>query len=202
MQFVAPPSQSEARPGPSPRQRRLLHDWEALRAEYSGHPAVTVEPIGPLPPEEYRVTFHVTGLRREGDRPIVATEHTVRIQLPLGYPREAPYCTPLTPVFHPNIDEHFCIGDYWAAGEPLVDIVAKLGDMLQYRIYNTRSPLDAVAGRYADAHTELFPLGHVEIRAPDVAVASTAARSPHPHADPVVPPRDHRERTSNGHHSH
>lgn len=155
----------------NPRQRRLAADWDALRTEYSGHEAVTVEPLGPLPPEEYNLTLRVPGLRREGDRPVLVREHRIRIQLPLGYPREEPYCTPLTPVFHPNISERLCIGDYWAAGEQLVDIVARISEMLQYRLYNPASPLDTVAAKYARDNAELFPLGNIEVYSPEVEVA-------------------------------
>jgi ubiquitin-protein ligase len=154
----------------NPRQRRLAADWEALRAEYSGHRAVGVEPIGPFPPDEYQLLFFVKGLRLDGEQPVVADRHEVRIQLPLGYPREPPYCTALSPIFHPNISEHYCIGDYWAAGVTLVDIVAKIGDMIQFRIYNPKSPLDPVAARYAEEHPELFPLGNLDLWAPEVDV--------------------------------
>lgn len=118
------------------------------------------------------MTFKVPGLRRDGDQPIVTNEHQVKVQLPLGYPREEPYCTPLTPVFHPNISERVCIGDYWAAGEQLVDIVARISDMLQYRLYNPKSPLDAVAATYAEQHPDLFPVGNVEVYAPEVQVVT------------------------------
>jgi Ubiquitin-conjugating enzyme len=154
----------------NPRQRRISADWDALRAEYSGSEAVAIEPVGPLPPEEYKVVFRVPGLVRDGDRPVIVDEHRVRIQLPLGYPREEPYCTPLTPVFHPNISERVCIGDYWAAGEQLVDIVARISEMLQYRLYNPASPLDAVAAKYASDNPQLFPLGDVEVYSPEVKV--------------------------------
>lgn len=154
----------------NPRQRRISADWDALRAEYSGSEVVAIEPVGPMPPEEYKVLFRVPGLVRDGERPVIVNEHEVRIQLPLGYPREEPYCTPLTPVFHPNIAERVCIGDYWAAGEQLVDIVARISEMLQYRLYNPASPLDAVAAKYASDNPQLFPLGDIEVYSPEVEV--------------------------------
>jgi ubiquitin-protein ligase len=157
----------------NPRQRRISADWDALRAEYSGSEAVAIEPVGAMPPEEYEVTFRVPGLVRDGERPVIVDEHRVRIQLPLGYPREEPYCTPLTPVFHPNISERVCIGDYWAAGEQLVDIVARISEMLQYRLYNPASPLDAVAAKYASDNPGLFPLGDVEVYSPEIEVQSS-----------------------------
>ena len=90
----------------APRLRRLAADYESVRAEFSGHPHVHIEPLGPQrPPEAYRVTFRVRGLRLDGNQPVAVDEHQVEIRLPLGYPREKPLCYALTPVFHPNIKD-------------------------------------------------------------------------------------------------
>lgn len=170
----------------NPRLRRLAADYEAVRAEFSGHPYVTIEPLGMLPPEAYRVTFRVGGLRLDGDTPVAADLHQCEIRLPIGYPREAPYCVPLTPIFHPNISEHYCIADYWAAGETLVDVIAKLADMIQYRIYNTKSPLDAVAAYWAEQHPELFPIGHAQVGQPEVQIRLRSPSTATPSATPVA----------------
>lgn len=151
----------------SPRQRRLMADFGAVKSEFAGHPHVRVEPIGSHPPQTYRVTYRVTSLRLEGDQPVHADEHKCEIRLPLGYPRESPYVVPLTEVFHPNIAAHYCIGDYWSAGQPLTDIIRKVGDMLQFRLYNVKSPLNALAARWADENRDLFPIGDVELGVPD-----------------------------------
>lgn len=151
----------------SPRQRRLTADFASIRGEFAGHPHIRVEPIGIHPPQTYRVSYRVPGLRLEGDQPLPADEHVCEIRLPLGYPREAPYVVPLTPVFHPNIAAHYCIGDYWSAGQPLADIVRRIGDMLQYRTYNVKSPLDAVAARWAAENESHLPIGDIELGTPD-----------------------------------
>lgn len=170
----------------NPRLRRLAADYQAVRAEYSGHPHITVQPLGPEPPEVYRITFRVPGLRLQGDTPIGVEEHQVEVRLPLSYPREGPYCVPLTPLFHPNVSDHYCIADYWAAGETLVDVIAKLGDMIQYRIYSVKSPLDAVAAYWAEQHPELFPIGQIEFGQPELAVSLRGA-SPSAVEPPVAP---------------
>jgi ubiquitin-protein ligase len=159
----------------SPRLRRLAADYQALRSDFSGHPAVHVQPIGQLPPERYVIDYRVPGLALNGNAPVHADLHRVEIQLPAGYPREQPYCVPLTPIFHPNISTHYCINDYWAAGEPLSDVVTKIGAMIQYRIYNTKSPLDATAAYWADQHPELFPIGHVDFGMPEPEIEVAGA---------------------------
>lgn len=151
----------------SPRQRRLLADYEAVRAEFSGHEYVRVDPIGHVPPEAYRITYKIKGLKLDHDQPVVADEHVVDLRLPLGYPREQPLATPLTPIFHPNIAATYCIGDYWSAGQPLIDIIKKMGDMIQFRVINVGSPMNAVAARWAAENESLFPIGDVDLGAAD-----------------------------------
>jgi ubiquitin-protein ligase len=152
----------------SPRQRRLIKDFWAVKAEFSGHELIRVKPLGGHPPEAYRVTYSVKGLRLDGDQPVVVDEHECEIRLPLAYPREQPYVVPLTPVFHPNIAAYYCIGDYWSAGQPLTDIIRKIGEMLQFRVYNTKSPLNAVAARWVDENESLLPIGDAELGTPDL----------------------------------
>jgi ubiquitin-protein ligase len=156
----------------NPRLRRLQADYESVRAEFSGHPHVTVRALGPsMPPERYRVQFRLRGLILNGEQPEYRDVHEVEITLPRGYPAEKPYCVPLAPIFHPNIKDYFCIGDYWAAGMSLVDVIVKLGDMIQWRVYNPSSPLDAIAARWAVQQEEfgaaVFPIGKVDLGVAD-----------------------------------
>lgn len=149
---------------------------------FSGHPRVTVEAVGHhRPPETYRVKFNVRGLALIGDKPEYREHHTVDVMLPRGYPAEKPYCVPVTPLFHPNVREYYCIADYWAAGQSIVDVVVKLGDMIQWKIYNTKSPLDAVAARWAAeqeiAHPELFPVGDISLGVGDIDISLRGATS-------------------------
>jgi ubiquitin-protein ligase len=173
----------------APRLRRLAADYESVRAEFSGHPHVHVEPLGPhRPPEAYRVVFRVRGLRLNGNQPEPVDEHHVEIRLPLGYPREKPLCTPLTPLFHPNVRDSYCIQDHWAAGQSLVDTIAKIADMIQFRVYNPKSPLDALAARWASQNASLFPLGNVTLGTPEVQITLGGRTAPAPEPAPVALP--------------
>jgi ubiquitin-protein ligase len=167
----------------NPRLRRLQSDYELVREIFSGHPHVRVEPAGGgLPPEKYRVEFHLRGLYLDGDQPAYRNLHRAEITLPLHYPAEKPYVVPLAPIFHPNIREFFCIADYWAAGTTLADTLIKLGDMIQWRVYNAASPLDPVAAAWALEHEPagLFPVGDVDLGVADfeIEVRSSIALPP------------------------
>ncbi len=156
-----------------PRTRRLIADFERIKDAFTGHPYIEVEPLGGYPPERYRVTYHVKGLRWDPVRgePVVANTHVAEIYLHHDYPRLKPRCVMLTPVFHPNFMPQpggvICIGDYWAAGETLVDVIVQIGDMIQYRKYNVNSALNHEAARWAAAHRHLFPIDNKELYPPE-----------------------------------
>jgi ubiquitin-protein ligase len=157
----------------NPRLRRLQSDYQQVREVFSGHQHVNVEPRGTRrPPESYLLRYRVVGLWLEDDQPAYREQHDVELMLPRGYPAEKPYCVPLTPVFHPNIRDYFCIADHWSAATTLVDVIVKLGDMLQWRVYNPASPLDAIAAKWAveQEGDDLFPIGSVDLGVPDVGI--------------------------------
>jgi ubiquitin-protein ligase len=148
----------------SPRARRLTSDYAALTEAFAGHPAITVLPIGPTPPERYRVVYDVPALALTPDRRPHRTHQTiVEILLPPTYPREKPYLTTNYAVFHPNFGAHVCIADHWSPSQSLVDIIVEVGDMLQWRLYNVKSPLNAVAASWSDENVSQLPVGNVDV---------------------------------------
>jgi len=162
----------------NPRQRRLIADSQGLRTEFAGHRYVTVTPVGFDPAEEYRVVFRVRGvILGPSGQPAYSDHHEASIRLPSGYPRTKPVATMLTPIFHPNfgpaLGDEICIGDYWSPTQSLSDIVVTIGELIQYQRYNTRSPLNAAAARWAAENEHIFPVGTVGLfqSEPDVTVA-------------------------------
>jgi ubiquitin-protein ligase len=162
----------------SPRLRRLMADSNLMRTEFAGHPQISVEPLGWDPPEQYRVTYRLTGVMADpaSGQPVTSGEHRVVLTLPAAYPREKPYCTTETPVFHPNFGQNagdeICIGDYWTPAQSLADIVVKVGEMIQFQEYNVKSPLNALAARWAAENQTIFPIGTVELfqAEPDISL--------------------------------
>lgn len=186
----------------NPRLRRLQADYELVRETFSGHPHVAIEALGNrLPPERYAITYRLRGLHLDGDQPAYRDVHNVELMLPRHYPSEKPYVVPREPIFHPNIRDYFCIADYWAAGTTLADVVVKLGDMIQWRIYNTASPLDAIAARWASEQEDrgLFPIGNVDLGVADFDIqvrsrnGSVPPDRPLPVSEPLAPIADESE---------
>lgn len=142
------------------RVRRLRADAQLMSQTFDGSGLIRLKESLGDPAETYRLEYHVRGLERgKADKPIVRDSHLVEIQLTSDYPRLSPRCRMLTPIFHPNIDTStICVGDYWTAGERLVDLVIRIGEMIAYQAYNIKSPLDGEAAMWADLHADRMPI--------------------------------------------
>jgi ubiquitin-protein ligase len=144
----------------SPRIRRLKLDHDSLFKRFSGWPLVRIVGTAGMPPELYRFQYLVRGLYVAPDGAILErNDHLLEVNLSLGYPRRAPQCRMLTPVFHPNFDDSsVCIGDFWAASESLDDLIIRIGRMISYQEYNTKSPLNGLAAKWAAQNASLLPV--------------------------------------------
>ena len=160
------------------RLRRLQADYDKVRDYVNRHPRLQLIQSDGTPPERYQLEYRIRGLRQTADDLSIVKSHMVEIALPLSYPRMPPQCRMLTPIFHPNIAPHaICIGDHWSPGEPLWSIIARIGEMISYQSYNTKSPLNGEAARWVDEHLDELPLDPVSMM-PDDAVPRTAAGDP------------------------
>jgi ubiquitin-protein ligase len=185
------------------RLKRLQADFEKMRDYVTRHPRLQLIQAEGTPPERYQLEYRIRSLRQADDELKTVKSHLVEIVLPLNYPRMPPQCRMLTPIFHPNIAPHaICIGDHWSPGEPLWSIVARIGEMIAYQSYNTKSPLNGEAARWVDQHVDELPLDPVSMMPDDAGVpdsrpdtpvvgpagatAGVMAPSPPP---PVAPPR-------------
>ncbi len=151
----------------SPRIRRLKLDYDTLIQRFANWPLIQVSGTAGMPPEVYRITFNIKGLYVS----------------PAGEILE-PQCRMMAPVFHPNFDEgSVCIGDFWAASEGLDDLIVRIGRMIAYQEYNTKSPLNGLAAKWATQHSELLPIDSRNVAPPaDGTVPPSAA--PPPAQDP------------------
>ena len=148
----------------NPRLRRLENDYREIRTRFDGDPHLRIVPIAPMPPEQYVVTYFVPSLRLDDRNNVTRTSQTVvTITLPAGYPREKPHAVSVDPIFHPNFGAYVCIADFWAPGQSLGDIVASIADMLQFKKYNIRSPLNAVAAEWANENAHSLPLALIAV---------------------------------------
>jgi ubiquitin-protein ligase len=159
----------------SPRTRRLIIDAESIRKRLAGWPLIEISGTAGIPPEIYRFTYRIKGLYVDPSGNILErATHLLEVNLSLGYPRRAPQCRMLTPVFHPNFDDStVCIGDFWAASEGLDDLVIRIGQMIAYQEYNTKSPLNGLAAKWAALNANLLPIDVRAIAPPSQGLPET-----------------------------
>jgi predicted Zn finger-like uncharacterized protein len=147
------------------RLRRLQADYEKLRDFLRRQPRLRMVRAEGEPPELYQLEYQIAGLRQTDDQLQIVKSHLVEIRLPRDYPRTPPQCRMLTPIFHPNIAPHaICIGDHWSAGEPLWSMAARIGEMIAYQSYNTKSPLNGEAARWVEQNVARLPLDRVNMQ--------------------------------------
>jgi ubiquitin-protein ligase len=152
-----------------PRTRRLKADADQMRQAFENFPPIKIRSMHGDPPDSYIVEYFVKGLERIPGRkdPIDRHYHLAEIKLISEYPRLGPQCKMLTPCFHPNIEPAtICVGDHWTAGERLVDLVVRIGEMICYQAYNIKSPLDGEAAMWADLHMKELPVDDRALRPP------------------------------------
>jgi len=149
----------------TPRLRRLAADYRLVTAALPSNPLITLVGTEGTPPDRYVVEINVTGLVPTGeDKRELALGHRAEIYLPLDYPRRAPICRMLTPVFHPNIDaQKICVGDHWSAGQSLLLLISRIAEMIAFQSYNVKSPLNPLAAVWAETHPELLPLDRRDV---------------------------------------
>jgi ubiquitin-protein ligase len=150
----------------SMRMRRLKSDYRHMQEVFAKWGLARIESVIGDPPERYVVELSVSGLEANGDgKPQPRNTHRIELQLISEYPRLAPRCRMLTPVFHPNIDAAtICVGDHWSAGERLADLVVRIAEMIGYQQYNIKSPLNAEAAMWADLNPDKLPIDNRNLR--------------------------------------
>lgn len=164
----------------SPRIRRLKLDYDQMAQKFAGWPLIQITGTAGMPPEVYRFAYNIKGLFVASNGEIQErAQHHLEVNLSLGYPRRAPQCRMLTPVFHPNFDDStVCIGDFWAASEGLDDLIIRIGRMIAYQEYNTKSPLNGLAAKWAEQHAQFFPVDARDIAPPLEKAAPAGETSP------------------------
>ena len=70
-----------------------------------------------------------------------------------------------------------CVGDFWAASEGLDDLIIRIGRMIAYQEYNTKSPPNGLAAKWAMQHSNLLPID-TQLIAPPFHNGETAAPEP------------------------
>jgi ubiquitin-protein ligase len=144
----------------SVRLKRLQADYSKIMETFAAGGKIQLKQTSGNPPEKYQIEYLINSLVMRPDGTVqMKNTHLVEIFLTRSYPRQAPQCRMLTPVFHPNIAPHaICIGDHWAAGESLSHLMVRIGEMLSFQSYNLKSPLNGEAAKWVDQNRARLPI--------------------------------------------
>jgi ubiquitin-protein ligase len=127
-------------------RRRLQGEYEEVMERYGNHPRVKVKTSG-NPPNIYTVTYTLKApVARDGTGFVFGATHVVRITVPNEYPQAPAQVHMESPACHPNIspssDRKVCTGDDHHTGLSIADLIAKVGNYLQYREFGHDRPYD------------------------------------------------------------
>jgi ubiquitin-protein ligase/DNA-directed RNA polymerase subunit RPC12/RpoP len=152
----------------SVRSRRLIADLKQMREAFGDGPLIRILETEGEPAEIYKIEFNIRGIETlKRKSPVYREQHIAEIRMLRDYPRMAPACRMLTPIFHPNIDEaSICVGDHWVAGERLTDLAVRIGQMIAYQTYNIKSPLNGEAAMWADLNPTALPIDSRDLYPP------------------------------------
>lgn len=149
------------------RETRLRNDFRVVRELDLNSDLIEVVLTEGNPPDKYRIRFTCHGVERVDGRgnPVLRDVHEVSIYLHAEYPKKQPQIKWLTPIFHPNIHSTgaVCIGVWWPA-KRLDDLILTMGDMLRYKNYDPKDPMNSKAAQWALRNKNRFPIDSRELK--------------------------------------
>lgn len=154
------------------RESRLRNDYKLVRELVNRSDLIEVVATESDPPDKYRVRFTcrgVEGIHPNGD-PIYRNSHEVTIYLHAEYPLKQPQLKWQTPIFHPNIHitGAVCIGAWWPA-KTLDELLLTLGEMVQYKNFEPRDPMNSKAAAWAMRRKNFFPVDNRPLKGQSLA---------------------------------
>jgi ubiquitin-protein ligase len=143
------------------RETRLRNDHKHVRALVNRSEFIHVIATDGEPPEKYLIRFSCRGVEtvNASGKPRYREIHDVSVYLHAEYPLKQPQLKWLTPIFHPNIHVTgaVCIGAWWPA-KTLDELLLTLAEMVQYKNFDPKDPMNSRAAAWALRHKHLFPV--------------------------------------------
>lgn len=143
------------------RETRLRNDNQRIRDLVNRSEFIHLMLAEGNPPEKYWIRFTCKGVEsiNSSGKPQFREVHDVSIYLHAEYPLKQPQLKWQTPIFHPNIHVTgaVCIGAWWPA-KTLDELLLTLAEMVQYKNYDPRDPMNSKAAAWALRHKNIFPI--------------------------------------------
>lgn len=145
----------------SPNQ--LDEIYRLIQEHFAAHPVISIRPTKGDPPDQYEITYTITGMSKTGEGKIVESiDHTVDLAIPFGFPHFPPSCKPKSDIFHPDFDPAaICLGDFWEQDRSLSDLIIQIGKMINGEIYSTTNAFNEEAAEWYLDNSGKFPFARI-----------------------------------------
>ncbi len=154
------------------RETRLRNDHDRIRDLVNRSEFIHIVATEGEPVEKYLIRFSCRGVEKvtPSGKPIYRDAHDVSVYLHSEYPLKQPQLKWLTPIFHPNIHVTgaVCIGAWWPA-KTLDELLLTLGEMVQYKNFDPRDPMNSRAATWALRNKRLFPIDDRDLKGQSIA---------------------------------
>lgn len=144
--------------------KQLEAIFREINEHFSQNRYVSIKPGEGDPPERYEVTYTISGLHQNKKNEVVeASQHTIAITIPFGFPHFPPNCKPISPIFHPDFDQAaICIGDFWKKESTISELIAHIGHMISGEIFSTVNAFNEDAVSWYKQHSDRLPFELVD----------------------------------------
>jgi ubiquitin-protein ligase len=154
------------------RETRLRNDYNRIRDLVDRSEFVHIVATEGDPVEKYLIRFTCRGVEKvsPSGKPVYRDAHDVSVYLHSEYPLKQPQLKWLTPIYHPNIHVTgaVCIGAWWPA-KTLDELLLTLGEMVQYKNFDPRDPMNSRAATWALRNKRIFPIDERDLKGQSVA---------------------------------
>jgi ubiquitin-protein ligase len=154
------------------RETRLRNDYTRLRDLVNRSELIHILSTDGEPPERYLIRFTCKGVEKVNGsgEPLFRESHEVSVYLHAEYPLKQPQLKWMTPIFHPNIHTTgaVCIGAWWPA-KTLDELLLTLGEMVQYRNFDPKDPMNSKAAAWSLRHKHLLPVDKRPLKGQSIA---------------------------------
>jgi ubiquitin-protein ligase len=142
---------------------QLTEVYKQVESYFKGHPVIAVEPTKGDPPDQYTITYTMTGLQQSPDGSVVeSNKHIVELSIPFGFPHFPPSCKPKSNIFHPDFDPAaICLGDVWEQDASLANIILYIGKMINGEAFSTKNAFNDEATAWYKENGSRFPLNAI-----------------------------------------
>ena len=143
------------------RETRLRNDFKQVQDLVNRSELIHVVSTDGDPIERYLIRYTCKSVEKlDGSgKPVFRESHEVSLYLHAEYPIKQPQLKWQTPIFHPNIHVTgaVCIGQWWA-GKSLTELLLTIGEMIQFKNYDPKDPMNSKAAAWAMRNKRLFPI--------------------------------------------